>query len=187
MRWRIAPPPSLCLSPHVHLHRCWCIWLVGPLPPGLFFVWQNQEDSLSLYFYIFSFGAVLQFVSVDSICIFCRYAGALFADACLKGLNGVPDVVECTFVQSSITELPFFASKVINSLCELFLCLRGLSLGLYALLGTWLGAWDSLVCRLYLAMQSRKSSLFVFEKTSADIILTRLNEKAGYWNLVYVG
>ncbi|XP_068665529.1 malate dehydrogenase, mitochondrial-like [Aristolochia californica] len=40
------------------------------------------------------------------------YAGATFADACLKGLNGVPDVVECSFVQSSITELPFFASKV---------------------------------------------------------------------------
>ncbi|XP_056167641.1 malate dehydrogenase, mitochondrial-like [Syzygium oleosum] len=40
------------------------------------------------------------------------YAGALFADACLKDLNGVPDVVECSFVQSSITELPFFASKV---------------------------------------------------------------------------
>ncbi|ONK68906.1 uncharacterized protein A4U43_C05F17270 [Asparagus officinalis] len=40
------------------------------------------------------------------------YAGALFADACLKGLNGVPDVVECSFVQSSTTELPFFSSKV---------------------------------------------------------------------------
>ncbi|XP_061349648.1 malate dehydrogenase, mitochondrial-like isoform X2 [Gastrolobium bilobum] len=40
------------------------------------------------------------------------YAGAIFADACLKGLNGVPDVVECSFVQSNITELPFFASKV---------------------------------------------------------------------------
>ncbi|KAJ4896734.1 Malate dehydrogenase 1 [Raphanus sativus] len=40
------------------------------------------------------------------------YAGALFADACLKGLNGVPDVVECSYVQSTITELPFFASKV---------------------------------------------------------------------------
>uniref|UniRef100_A0A161ZX22 malate dehydrogenase n=1 Tax=Daucus carota subsp. sativus TaxID=79200 RepID=A0A161ZX22_DAUCS len=40
------------------------------------------------------------------------YAGALFADACMKGLNGVPDVVECSFVQSSITELPFFVSKV---------------------------------------------------------------------------
>ncbi|KAL7218342.1 hypothetical protein ACSBR2_011585 [Camellia fascicularis] len=39
------------------------------------------------------------------------YAGAIFADACMKGLNGVPDVVGCTFVQSSITELPFFASK----------------------------------------------------------------------------
>ncbi|KAF3442437.1 hypothetical protein FNV43_RR16353 [Rhamnella rubrinervis] len=40
------------------------------------------------------------------------YAGALFADACLKGLNGVPDVVECSYVQSNVTELPFFASKV---------------------------------------------------------------------------
>ncbi|KAE9592881.1 hypothetical protein Lal_00029439 [Lupinus albus] len=40
------------------------------------------------------------------------YAGAFFADACLKGLNGVPDVVECSFVQSTVTELPFFASKV---------------------------------------------------------------------------
>ncbi|MBA0580143.1 hypothetical protein Gorai_022372, partial [Gossypium raimondii] len=41
-----------------------------------------------------------------------NYAGAIFADACLKGLNGVPDVVECSFVQSTVTELPFFASKV---------------------------------------------------------------------------
>ncbi|XXG61506.1 hypothetical protein AAC387_Pa05g0101 [Persea americana] len=40
------------------------------------------------------------------------YAGAVFANACLKGLNGVPDIVECSYVQSSITELPFFASKV---------------------------------------------------------------------------
>ncbi|XP_021293948.1 malate dehydrogenase, mitochondrial-like [Herrania umbratica] len=40
------------------------------------------------------------------------YAGAVFADACIKGLNGVPDVVECSFVQSSVTELPFFASQV---------------------------------------------------------------------------
>ncbi|KAJ9182965.1 hypothetical protein P3X46_006892 [Hevea brasiliensis] len=40
------------------------------------------------------------------------YAGAIFADACLKGLNGVPDVVECSFVQSTVAELPFFASKV---------------------------------------------------------------------------
>ncbi|KAL5729939.1 malate dehydrogenase [Ranunculus cassubicifolius] len=40
------------------------------------------------------------------------YAGAVFADACLKGLNGVPDIIECSYVQSTITELPFFASKV---------------------------------------------------------------------------
>lgn len=40
------------------------------------------------------------------------YAGAVFADACLKGLNGVPDIVECSYVQSTITDIPFFASKV---------------------------------------------------------------------------
>ena len=80
------------------------------------------------------------------------YAGALFADACLRGLNGDPDggrggglvgggacgclhgargagsfsaqtpppslhasappVVECTYVASTVTELPFFSSKV---------------------------------------------------------------------------
>lgn len=40
------------------------------------------------------------------------YAGALFADACLRGLNGVSDVVECTYVESSVTEVPFFSSKV---------------------------------------------------------------------------
>ncbi|XP_022715776.1 malate dehydrogenase, mitochondrial-like [Durio zibethinus] len=40
------------------------------------------------------------------------YAGAVFADACIKGLNGVPAIVECSFVESSVTELPFFASQV---------------------------------------------------------------------------
>ncbi|KAL4313066.1 hypothetical protein GQ457_01G004020 [Hibiscus cannabinus] len=43
----------------------------------------------------------------------CTNAGAIFVDACLKGLNGVPDVVECSFVQlTPVTELPFFASKI---------------------------------------------------------------------------
>lgn len=40
------------------------------------------------------------------------YAGALFADACLRGLNGAGDVIECTYVESDVTELPFFSSKV---------------------------------------------------------------------------
>jgi len=31
----------------------------------------------------------------------------------LKGLNGVPDIVECSYVQSTVTELPFFSSKVL--------------------------------------------------------------------------
>lgn len=40
------------------------------------------------------------------------YAGALFADACLRGLNGDPDVVECAYVASTVAEVPFFSSKV---------------------------------------------------------------------------
>lgn len=40
------------------------------------------------------------------------YAGALFADACLRGLNGEPNVVECSYVQSTVTDAPFFSSKV---------------------------------------------------------------------------
>ena len=40
------------------------------------------------------------------------YAGALFADACLRGLNGEVNVVECSFVESTVTDLPFFASRV---------------------------------------------------------------------------
>lgn len=41
------------------------------------------------------------------------YAAALFADACLRGLNGDSNVVECAYVQSEIVPgLPYFASKV---------------------------------------------------------------------------
>ncbi len=41
-----------------------------------------------------------------------RYAGALFAEACLKGLNGQKNVIECSYVESTITDIPFFSSKV---------------------------------------------------------------------------
>ncbi|KAJ6839337.1 malate dehydrogenase, glyoxysomal-like [Iris pallida] len=40
------------------------------------------------------------------------YAASKFADACLRGLRGDADVVECSFVASQVTELPFFATKV---------------------------------------------------------------------------
>ena len=40
------------------------------------------------------------------------YAGALFADACLRAKNGEANVVECTYVESKVTEAPFFATKV---------------------------------------------------------------------------
>lgn len=38
-------------------------------------------------------------------------AAAEFADACIRGLLGEPGVVACAYVDSSLTELPFFASK----------------------------------------------------------------------------
>ncbi|URD99450.1 Rapamycin binding domain [Musa troglodytarum] len=40
------------------------------------------------------------------------FAAAKFADACLRGLRGDAGIVECAFVASQVTELPFFASKV---------------------------------------------------------------------------
>ncbi|KAF6142139.1 hypothetical protein GIB67_037057 [Kingdonia uniflora] len=40
------------------------------------------------------------------------YAAAKFADACLRGLKGDVGVVECSYITSQVTELPFFATKV---------------------------------------------------------------------------
>ncbi|XP_072955759.1 malate dehydrogenase, glyoxysomal-like [Typha angustifolia] len=40
------------------------------------------------------------------------FAAAKFADACLRGLRGDAGIVECSYVASQVTELPFFASKV---------------------------------------------------------------------------
>lgn len=39
------------------------------------------------------------------------YAAALFADACLRGLNGAT-ATECSYVDSEVTDLPYFATKV---------------------------------------------------------------------------
>merc|ERR1711948_218033 len=40
------------------------------------------------------------------------YAGAEFADRVMAGLSGEAGVVECTFVESTITEAKFFSSLV---------------------------------------------------------------------------
>jgi len=40
------------------------------------------------------------------------YAGAIFADACLSGLNGVAGVEQCSYVESDVERVPFFATKV---------------------------------------------------------------------------
>jgi hypothetical protein len=39
------------------------------------------------------------------------YAAAKFAESCLRAIGGEP-VVECAYVESHLTELPFFASCV---------------------------------------------------------------------------
>ena len=56
-------------------------------------------------------------------------AAAQFADACLRGLASEPDVVACTYIASSVTELPFFASRVVlgRGGCEAVLPLGPLS------------------------------------------------------------
>eukprot|EP01018_Ginkgo_biloba_P005292 Gb_32824 [translate_table: standard] len=40
------------------------------------------------------------------------YAAARFVESSLRALDGDPDVFECCYVQSELTELPFFASRV---------------------------------------------------------------------------
>ncbi|KAG2584110.1 hypothetical protein PVAP13_6KG272200 [Panicum virgatum] len=40
------------------------------------------------------------------------YAAARFVESSLRALAGDPDVYECTFIQSEVTDLPFFASRV---------------------------------------------------------------------------
>ncbi|KAG0482868.1 hypothetical protein HPP92_010952 [Vanilla planifolia] len=40
------------------------------------------------------------------------YAAARFVESSLRALDGDSDVYECTFVQSNLTDLPFFASRV---------------------------------------------------------------------------
>jgi malate dehydrogenase len=39
------------------------------------------------------------------------YAAALFGDAVLRGLNG-STATECAYVDSDVTDVPFFATKV---------------------------------------------------------------------------
>ena len=39
------------------------------------------------------------------------YAAAKFAESCVLALQGQP-VVECAYVESHLTDLPFFASQV---------------------------------------------------------------------------
>ncbi|KAM0056811.1 putative malate dehydrogenase [Helianthus debilis subsp. tardiflorus] len=40
------------------------------------------------------------------------YADARFLESSLRARNGDSDVFKCSFVQSKVTELPFFASRV---------------------------------------------------------------------------
>ena len=40
------------------------------------------------------------------------YAAAKFTESCLKAMAGEADVVECAYVASNVTDLPFFASPL---------------------------------------------------------------------------
>jgi len=65
------------------------------------------HGSLSLAWYDFQLHILIVVMFV------CSYAGALFAESCLKGLNGYKDIIECSYVASNVVPgLPFFSSKV---------------------------------------------------------------------------
>lgn len=41
------------------------------------------------------------------------YAGARFTFSLIRALNGEPNIVECTYVRSNITEAKYFATPVL--------------------------------------------------------------------------
>lgn len=41
------------------------------------------------------------------------YAAARFADSCLQAMSGKNGIVECSYVMSAVTDIPFFASPVL--------------------------------------------------------------------------
>lgn len=50
------------------------------------------------------------------------YAAARMAESVLLGLDGSDDIWECAYVESDVTKLPYFASKVTCTAC-LALCM----------------------------------------------------------------
>jgi len=46
------------------------------------------------------------------------YAAARMAESVLLGLDGNDDIWECAYVESSVTKLPYFASKVCSLQCN---------------------------------------------------------------------
>ena len=58
------------------------------------------------------YAALLRQAGKGSATLSMAYAAAEFAAACLRALAGEPGVVECAYVESHLTELPYFASPV---------------------------------------------------------------------------
>lgn len=56
-------------------------------------------------------GKILQ-AGKGSATLSMAYAAAEFGASCLRALAGEPDVIECAYVESHLTDLPFFASQV---------------------------------------------------------------------------
>ena len=40
------------------------------------------------------------------------YAAAEFGNSCLRAMAGEANITECVYIESSVTDLPFFATKV---------------------------------------------------------------------------
>ncbi|KAI6683107.1 hypothetical protein NL676_029020 [Syzygium grande] len=55
---------------------------------------------------------VVEATGAGSATLSMAYAAARFVESSLRALDGDGDVYECSFVQSDLTELPFFASRV---------------------------------------------------------------------------
>jgi hypothetical protein len=84
---------------------------------GLLKEWQTQNANMNaaplpaLSHAAAAFADVLQ-AGAGSATLSMAYAATQFGNACLRAMRGDEGVVECAYVASTLTELPFFASPV---------------------------------------------------------------------------
>ncbi|XP_057865310.2 malate dehydrogenase, chloroplastic isoform X2 [Cryptomeria japonica] len=85
--------------------------LLSKTRPSVTFT-QDEVEELTLRIQNAGTEVVEAKAGAGSATLSMAYAAARFIESSLRALDGDPDVFDCSYVQSELTELPFFASRV---------------------------------------------------------------------------